>query len=113
MEDDRGSMTVVLYVMVIVMALFLALFLAIVLPAGASAEPLAGNKGGCGRGNMRYGVACTVTDAGPGFVSGTCVYGYWFSRVATARTFRLDQSVTVNGCLGEGGELYAPIRVSR
>jgi hypothetical protein len=75
--------------------------------------PELGNKGGCGRGNMRSGVACTVTDAGAGFVSGTCQNGLWFSRVSTARTFCLDQAVKVNGCEGLGGELYAPIRISR
>ncbi len=79
----------------------------------AIAAPTAGNKGGCGKDNrnMVYNVACTVTDSGPGFVSGTCAYGYWFSRVSTARIFRLDQRVTVRGCEGLGGELYAPIRI--
>ena len=83
--------------------------------AAAYAAPAAGNGGGCGHGNrnMVYGVACTVTDAGTGFVSGTCEYGLWFSRVATARTFRPEQAVSVNGCEGLGGELYAPIRISR
>jgi len=79
----------------------------------AEAAPAAGNKGGCGRGNMWYGLACIVTDTGPGFVSGTCQFGHWFSRVSTRRTFRLDQPVTVSGCEGLGGELYAPIRISR
>ncbi len=62
---------------------------------------------------MRYGISCTVTDAGVGFVSGTCDFGYWFSRVSTKRTFRLDQPVRVNGCEGSGSELYAPIRISK
>jgi hypothetical protein len=75
--------------------------------------PDLGNKAGCGRANMRYGVACTVTDAGNGFVSGTCQNGLYFSRVSTARTFRLGQAVKVRGCEGLGGELYAPIRISR
>lgn len=75
----------------------------------------AGNRGGCGRRgeNMRYGVACNITDAGVGFVSGACEDGLWFSRVATRRTFRLDQAVRVDGCEGLGSELYAPIRISR
>jgi hypothetical protein len=78
-------------------------------------RPVAGNLGGCGHNgrNLRYNIACTVTDAGQGFVSGTCDYGYWFSRVSTRRTFTLDQAVTVNGCEGLGSELYAPIRISR
>lgn len=81
----------------------------------SSGAPLPGNQGGCGHNNenMRYGIACNVTDAGVGFVSGTCKSGYWFSRVATRRTFRLDQAVTVNGCEGLKHELYAPIHVSR
>lgn len=74
--------------------------------------PELGNQGGCGRGNMRSGVACTVTDAGAGFVSGTCQNGLWFSRVSTARTFCLEKGGKVNGCEGLGGELYAPIRIS-
>lgn len=95
----------------LISGILLALVITLAQPAGAT--PMAGNRGGCGRGNMWYGLACTVTDAGAGFVSGTCEFGLWFSRVSTARTFRLQQAVTVNGCEGLGSELYAPIRISR
>jgi hypothetical protein len=100
----------------ILIAVIIALLLiavAFALTDTAGATTMDGNKGGCGRGNMWYGLACTVTDSGQGYVSGTCKFGLWFSRVATARAFRLDQSVKVNGCEGLGGELYAPIRISR
>jgi hypothetical protein len=76
------------------------------------ATPLAGNRGGCGRNNM-VTVSCNVSDAGPGFVSGDCAWGYWFSRVSTRRTFRIGQIVTAYGCEGENQELYAPIRITR
>lgn len=84
--------------------IFLVLWVLLSFTGAADAAPVAGNKGGCGHGNrnMVYGVACTVTDAGTGFVSGTCEYGLWFSRVATARTFRPEQAVSVNGCEGLG-----------
>lgn len=72
----------------------------------------AGNRGGCGRGNMTT-VTCNVSDAGSGFVSGDCEYGYWFSRISTARTFRVGQVVTARGCEGLNGELYAPLRISK
>lgn len=74
-----------------------------------------GNRGGCGRNgrNLRTRVQCNVTDAGRGFVSGACVDGLWFSRVATARTFRIGDRVVVRGCEGLYGELYAPISISR
>lgn len=75
-------------------------------------SPLTGNRGGCGRGNSTT-VSCNVTDAGPGFVSGSCDLGYWFSRVSTARTFVIGQIVTVRGCEGLNQELYAPIRITR
>ena len=75
--------------------------------------PDSGNKGGCAKANQVTNLACTVTDAGPGFVSGTCRFGFWFERVATARTFKIDQAVRVNGCLGLNNELYAPIRISK
>lgn len=76
------------------------------------AMPVSGNKGGCGRGNM-ITLSCNVSDAGPGFVSGKCEYGHWFSRVSTARTFRVGQIVTARGCAGLNSELYAPIRISK
>jgi hypothetical protein len=76
------------------------------------AAPLAGNRGGCGRHNMTT-ATCNVSDAGNGFVSGDCEYGYWFSRVATARTFRVGQIVIAYGCEGLNQELYAPIRISK
>ena len=79
------------------------------------AAPAEGNKGSCGyrNSNMRYGLTCNVSDAGPGFVSGKCAYGYWFSRVSTARTFRIGEIVTVNGCEGLKKQIYAPIRISK
>ncbi len=89
-----------------------ALILALALTDPAGAQTLDGNKGGCATRNQWKGLACTVTDAGVGFVSGTCEFGFWFARVPTARTFRLDQAVTVNGCLGLANELYAPIRIT-
>ena len=102
-----------LLIVLIIIGLLIAL--AVALTDKASAAPVAGNRGGCGyhNRNMVYGVACTVTDTGRGFVSGTCDYGYWFSRVSTLRTFRLDQAVRVNGCEGLNQELYAPIRIYR
>lgn len=80
-----------------------------------SAAPMPGNQGGCGirNRNMRYGVTCNVSDAGPGFVSGKCNDGYWFSRIQTRRSFTIDQIVTVDGCEGLNQELYAPIRISK
>lgn len=82
--------------------------------AGLAASA-AGNRGGCGHNNrnMRYGLTCNVSDAGPGFVSGICAYGYWFSRVSTSRTFSLDQALIVDGCEGIGSELYAPITIRK
>jgi|WetSurMetagenome_2_1015567.scaffolds.fasta_scaffold88302_2 hypothetical protein len=74
--------------------------------------PELGNRGGCGRNNM-VTVSCNVADAGVGFVSGDCDWGYWFSRVSTRRTFRIGQIVNAYGCEGENQELYAPIRISR
>jgi hypothetical protein len=79
----------------------------------AGAAPLAGNQGGCGKGNQWYRVPCTVTDAGVGFVSGTCDYGLWFKDVPTRRTFWPDELVTVRACEFMGGELAAPISISR
>jgi hypothetical protein len=79
------------------------------------AAPIAGNRGGCGirNRNMRYGITCNVSDAGPGFVSGACEDGYWFSRVRTRRSFTVEEIVTVDGCEGLNQELYAPIRISK
>lgn len=93
----------------------IAIILLILTLQTAAAAPLEGNRGGCGRNNrnMRYGLTCNVSDAGHGFVSGDCTGGYWFSRVATARTFTVGQVVTVNGCEGLNQEIYAPIRISR
>lgn len=102
-----------LYAAFICFVIALALLIVLASAISANATPLTGNRGGCGRGNMWYGLSCTVTDTGPGFVSGTCQFGFWFSRVSTARTFRLDQSVKVNGCEGLNDELYAPIRIYR
>ena len=59
----------------------------------------AGNLGGCAAGNKLRGQPCTVTSYTPGYVSGKCAGGYWFSKVSTSRTFRLDQAVTVQGCI--------------
>ena len=65
------------------------------------------------------GLPCTVTAFTPGYVSGTCDGGLTFSRVRTARTFRDQQSVTVQGCIGgaNGWTLTSapgwPLRISR
>jgi len=88
------------------------ILLALVLTDRADASQLAGNKGGCGTGNM-ITLSCNVSDAGQGFVSGKCEYGHWFSRVSTARVFTIGQVVTARGCEGLNGELYAPIRISK
>ena len=100
------------YLVVSIVALVLALALLIIAVVAADAAPLAGNKGGCGRGNL-ITLTCNVSDAGPGFVSGSCDWGHYFSRVATSRTFRIGQVVTVRACEGLGQELYAPIRITR
>ncbi len=89
----------------------LALVLILLMGHTAYGEDLAGNKGGCGRNNL-ITVSCTVTDSGVGFVSGTCEFGYWFSRVSTGRTFPNGRGVTARGCIGLNQELYAPIRIS-
>jgi hypothetical protein len=78
----------------------------------AGATALEGNRGGCGRNNMTT-VTCNISDSGIGWVSGACKWGYWFSHVATRRTFRVGQMVTAYGCAGQNQELYAPIRISR
>lgn len=77
-----------------------------------------GNKGGCAPANKIRGLACTVTKFTPGYVSGTCDGGLTFSRVRTSRTFRLDQPVTAQGCIGgDGWQLTSapgwPLRISR
>lgn len=76
-----------------------------------------GNGGGCAAGNQWRGLACTVTDARPGYVSGTCQWGLWFANVRTARTFVIGQSVTVQGCeylRGRlGGATNWPLRISK
>jgi hypothetical protein len=74
----------------IIIGLFLGFMLlaAVAFSDHAGATTLAGNRGGC-------------------------EHGYWFSRVATARTFRIGQIVTARGCEGLHHELYAPIRISR
>ena len=97
---------------IIVAAIIVLLLIA---TAHVDAAPAAGNRGGCGyrNSNMRYGISCNVSDAGPGFVSGKCDYGYWFSRVSTARTFRIGEIVTVNGCEGLKKQLYAPITIRK
>lgn len=77
----------------------------------------AGNRGGCAEGNKIRGLACTVTAYTPGFVSGTCDGGYWFSKVRTARTFRDQQPVTAQGCIGLNLRLAGapgwPLRIGR
>jgi hypothetical protein len=64
-----------------------------------------GNRGGCAPGNKIRGLAYTITDFTPGRVSGTCDGGFWFANVRTARTWRLDTPVTVQGCIGSGQRL--------
>lgn len=77
----------------------------------------AGNRGGCAEGNKMRGLACVVTAFEPGYVSGTCDGGFWFSKVRTARTFRLDATVTVQGCIMADDRLTSapgwPLRISR
>jgi hypothetical protein len=79
--------------------------------------PTAGNKDGCAAGNRWRGLACTVADAGPGWVSGDCDFGLWFGRTPTARTFKMGQAITVQGCEAMAGELFSakgwPLRISR
>lgn len=81
------------------------------------AAPAAGNRGGCAEGNKIWGLACAVTDFRPGYVAGVCDGGFWFSEVRTARTFRLDQAVTVQGCIMLADRLEGvagwPLRISR
>jgi len=77
-----------------------------------------GNRGGCAHANKIRGLACTVTKFVPGYVSGTCDGGFTFSRVRTSRTFRDQQPVTVQGCIGgDGWQLIGvagwPLRISR
>ena len=64
-----------------------------------------GNRGGCAASNKMRGLACTITDFAPGRVSGICDGGFWFANVRTARTWRLDTPVTVQGCIGSGQQL--------
>lgn len=77
----------------------------------------AGNRGGCAEGNKWRGLGCTISDFSPGLVSGTCEGGLWFQDIPTRRTFRIDQFVTVQGCEGEGWQLFSapswPFRISR
>lgn len=54
--------------------------------------------GGCALGNQWRGLACVITAYTPGYVSGTCDGGLWFDRERTARTWRLEQPVSVTGC---------------
>lgn len=99
-----------LFVLIVLIAL--TIIICWVLTDTVGAAPLNGNRGGCAARNV-VTVQCEVSDSGPGYVSGNCAYGYWFSRVSTARAFRIGAAVTVRGCEGLGGELYAPIRISR
>jgi hypothetical protein len=108
LDDDHPLWRALLVLIIVLVAL---LVLAFVWPPPGEAAPLAGNKGGCGRDNL-IAVSCTVTDSGVGFVSGTCEFGYWFSRVSTGRTFPIGRGVTARGCIGLDRELYAPIRIS-
>jgi hypothetical protein len=104
------------YLIVALVASSLALALLIV-AATTEAAPATGNRGGCAEGNKIRGLACTVTDFRPGFVAGTCDGGFWFSAVRTARTWRLDQAVTVQGCIMARARLEGvagwPLRISR
>jgi hypothetical protein len=99
-------------ILIAIILIGVALLAILVSTDHAGAAPVAGNKGGCGRNNM-VSVSCNVSDAGVGFVSGDCDWGYWFSRVSTRRTFRIGQIVNVYGCEGLNQELYAPIRISK
>ena len=93
------------------------ILLGLVLTEQVGAAALSGNKGGCARGNQVYGLACTVNDAGAGWVMGACEFGFWFGPVRTARAFSAGQAVTVSGCEGENAVLYSapgfPLRISR
>ena len=77
----------------------------------------AGNRGGCAPANQWRGLACTITDYRPGYVSGKCDGGLWFKDVRTARVWRQDTPVTVQGCEYEGWQLDSapgfPLRISK
>lgn len=76
----------------------------------------AGNRGGCNKESRVIGAACTVQDAGVGWVSGTCIYGEYFL-AQTARTFSPGQSVRVSGCVDQYGTLFSapgfPLRIRK
>ena len=91
--------------------------LVILLTGGnAGAAPLEGNRGFCNYASRASGLACTVTDAGVGWVMGTCKWGEFFL-AQTWRTFRPGQNVTVSGCEDQYGTLFGtpdyPLRVYR
>jgi hypothetical protein len=89
--------------LIIIIVGILALFL-LALTDTAGATPLAGTRGGCPVVSQRYGLACTVQDAGVGWVSGTCQWGEYFL-AQTARVFVPGQAVTVTGCVDDHGAL--------
>ena len=104
-----------------IIAVALLVLITAVLVDHASAQPItdlaAGNRGGCAEGNRMRGLACVVSDFTPGYVSGTCDGGYWFKNARTARTFTLEQPVTVQGCIMAGSQLASapgwPLRISK
>ena len=77
----------------------------------------AGNAGGCAEGNKWRGLACVISAYRPGYVSGTCDGGLWFADVRTARVWRQDTPVTVQGCEYERLQLDSapgfPLRISK
>ena len=78
---------------------------------------IAGNRGGCAAANQWRGLACTITAYRPGYVSGTCDGGLWFTDVRTVRVWRQETAVTVQGCEYEGWRLDSapgfPLRISK
>lgn len=117
-EDDPGihltptGARIVLGVLLI--ALVVALLISFTRAVGAA--PATGNAGGCSESSKRYALACTVQDAGVGWVSGSCLYGEYFL-AQTRRTFRVGDAVTVRGCVDEHGTLFSapgfPLRISK
>ena len=70
------------------------------------AAPLTGNRGGCNISSRWYSLACTVQDAGVGWVAVTCQVGE-YGLFQTARTFRPQQPVKVKACEDQYGVLFS------
>ena len=83
-----------------------ALIMLAAIASSVQAAPAAGNRGGCNIDSRWYSLACTVQDAGVGWVAVTCQFGE-YGLFQTARTFRPQQPVRVKACEDQNGVLFS------